>query len=247
MNLIHLGQVEKMIKSIAISPNELGHHPSLLTQMMQYNPTIASNDDTDFLVTCDNGDLLAIERKSPNDFLASIVDGRIKSQVEKMKVLTKWVHIVITGDLKTEINKRNEKITDSRHKWTIGKVEGAKMSPQQMGCVVIHCDGEDDFIPCIVRIANRSRDNIIVKPVRQITVFGGQEATLASMPGIGSEKAMRYFQMFGTLSNAVMSLCAPDLAKDIQGWGKKSAQTLYDYFAWDDNGIIGNKEDENDK
>ncbi len=136
-----------MIKSIAISPNELGHHPSLLTQMMQYNPTVASSDDTDFLVTCDNGDVLAIERKSPNDFLASIVDGRIKSQVEKMKAITKWTYIVITGDLKTAFNGHNERIADSRHKWTIGKTEGMKMTVIEMACIPIHCDGEDDFIP----------------------------------------------------------------------------------------------------
>jgi hypothetical protein len=56
--------------------------------------------------------------------------------------------------------------------------------------------GEDDFAPCIERLAKRNRGDIKVKPVRNAYVFGGQEAVLASLPGIGTKKAVDYLKLF---------------------------------------------------
>ncbi len=226
-----------MIKSIAISPNEFNHHKGLLNKLSEFNPVLASNDDTDFIVTCDNGDLLAIERKSPSDLLASIADSRLFNQAAKMKNLTQHCYVVITGS-----------VEDCQRGWDWNAIQGALISMQQMGVVIVHCQGEDDFIPCIVRLANRSRDTINIKPLRSSVIFGGEVATLATIPGVGYKGAVKYLQIFKTLANTIMALCTPEMAKSIPGWGIKSAQTARDYFEWDNNNAVSyiQKEDENE-
>lgn len=212
-----------MIKSITISRNELTHHPAMLSKLAQYNPQVGG-DDTDFVVTCENGDVLAVERKSPNDLLSSIADNRLFNQAAKMKEITPYAYVVVTGLIEPTHIGTNDR------QWSYASVWGALLSVQEVGCHVVFCDGEDDFIPCIVRLSKRSRDEMKIKPVRQMSVFGGQEATLATMPGIGFGKASKYLAQFGTLMNTIMNLMVPEMTKDIPGWGEKSALTLKKYM-----------------
>lgn len=225
-----------MIKSIIISRNELTHHPGMWSGLIQYNPTVGG-DDVDFLVTCENGDVLAIERKSPNDLLASIADNRLFNQAARMKELTPYAYVVVTGTIEPgafgTIPGENKE-----RRWNYASVWGALLSVQELGCSVVFCDGEGDFIPSMVRLAKRSRDNVRVKPVRQATVFGGQEGVLLALPGIGEQKIYGsdenpgLLKMFnGNLAICLMALTAPHDGKTyIPGWGKKSRDNLVDFL-----------------
>ena len=43
---------------------------------------------------------VCIERKEINDFCSSIIDGRLTSQIEKMKKKYKYVYILVSGSIK---------------------------------------------------------------------------------------------------------------------------------------------------
>ena len=213
------------MKQITISQNELMHHPELFTDLIEYNPVIGG-DDVDFLVTCENDDLLAIERKAPSDLLSSIADNRLFNQAIKMSKLTQHCYFVITGS-----------VEECQRGWEWNAIQGALITVQQMGCVVVHCQGESDFIPCIVRLEKRSRDNVKVKPVRQSTIFGNEEGVLMSLPGIGEKTIYGdpdnnipglLSRFNGNVALCLTALTAPHNGKTnyINRWGKKSRDNL---------------------
>ena len=53
----------------------------------------------DVHVATDDGALLAIERKTPNDLLNSLRDDRLWVQLAGLRRLTPWAYLVITGQL----------------------------------------------------------------------------------------------------------------------------------------------------
>lgn len=215
-----------MIKSIIIDQREPPHIQGLAFPNV---PVMKMTLETgDLWVKCEDGNTLIIERKEPTDLMASIADNRLFNQAAKMKQVSNWCYVIVTG----KIDDANF-IDDTGRKWTYASIWGALLSVQEMGVMIIFCDGEDDFGPCIERLAKRNRGDIKVKPVRNAYVFGGQEAVLASLPGIGVKKAVDYLKLFdGKLGESIMMLCHPESAKAIPGWGEKSAQNLKDFFQW---------------
>ncbi len=215
-----------MIKSILIDLREPDHIKNIKIDGV---PTMTMTLDAgDILVACDDGSNLVIERKSPNDLLASIADNRLFNQTAKMRKLSDWCYVVITGKIDD-----SGYVDEMGRMWNYASIWGALLSVMEMGVFVIFCDGEDDFAPCIVRLAKRNRKIINVKPIKQVHVFGGQEATLASLPGIGTKKAVDYLKMFDGLGDTIMNLCAPpNKTFKIPGWGAKSAANLNKFFDW---------------
>lgn len=215
-----------MIKSIIIDKAEPPHIQNLTFPDV---PVMKMKLETgDLWVKCEDGNTLIIERKEPTDLMASIADNRLFNQAAKMRQVSNWCYVVVTG----KIDDANF-IDNTGRKWTYASIWGALLSVQEMGVMIIFCDGEDDFGPCIERLARRNRGDIKVKPVRNAYVFGGQEAVLASLPGIGVKKAVDYLKLFdNNLGMTIMTLCHPESAKTIPGWGEKSAQNLKDFFQW---------------
>jgi len=215
-----------MIKSIIIDQREPAHiqgiqFPNVPVMKMQL-------ETGDLWVACEDGNTLIIERKSPTDLMESIADNRLFNQAAKMRQVSEWCYVVVTG----KIDDCNF-IDSTGRQWSYASIWGALLSVQEMGVMVIFCNGEDDFAPCIERLAKRNRGDIKVQPVRNAYVFGGQEAVLASLPGIGVKKAVDYLKLFrGNLGEAIMNLCHAESAKNIPGWGEKSAQTLKEFFNW---------------
>jgi len=215
------------IQSVIIDSNEAIHtklkfidNPPVMTMPLE---------EGDIIINCSDGNILAIERKSPNDLVASIEDNRLFNQAVRMKKKYKFCYVVITGGITP--NDQNVIINGKSRLWSFAAIQGALLSVQEKGVGVIHCNGEDDFCPCLVRLAARNRGDSVVEPVRHSYIFEPQEATLASLPGIGVNKAHKYYKMFnGNLADAIKWLCDPNSTDGIDGWGKKSAQTLKEYF-----------------
>jgi len=179
----------------------------------------------DLWVACEDGCTLVVERKEPNDLLASIADNRLFNQAAKMKQISQWSYVVVTGKI-------DDALAIDRN-WTYAAIWGALLSVQELGVMVVFCDGDYDFAPCVERLAKRTRGDMKIKPVRNAYVFGGQEAVLASLPGIGAKKAVDYLKLFdNNLGETIMTLCHPASAKNIPGWGEKSAENLKKFFQW---------------
>lgn len=215
-----------MIKSAIIDNRE---PPAIRGLKFDNAPSMVMQLETgDVIVNCEDGAMLIIERKAPNDLLASIADNRLFNQAAKMREKSQWCYVVVTGKIDD-----CGYIDDMGREWSYASIWGALLSVQEMGCMIVFCDDDKDFKPCIERLAKRNRDDIKIKPVRNAHVFGGQEAVLAALPGIGTKKSLNYYKLFsGNLGDAIMKLCDPYYVKDIPGWGIKSAENLKEFFGW---------------
>jgi ERCC4-type nuclease len=144
-------------------------------------------DMGDVQCVTDDNELLIIERKSPDDFLGSIKDGRIFQQVARMKELSTWCYVIITGLFSPGQN--GKLISASRQTgWDLSSIEGAKLTLQELGCGVVHCQNDFAFGSTVEWIAKRDRSSVCIKPQRTANVYSEGEAMLAALPGIGWEK-----------------------------------------------------------
>ena len=224
-----------MIKSILVDNREPPHvqnisFPNVPVMKMQL-------ETGDLWVKCEDGNTLIVERKEPTDLMASIADNRLFNQAAKMRQVSNWCYVVVTG----KIDDANF-IDDTGRKWTYASIWGALLSVQEMGVMIIFCNGEDDFGPCIERLAKRNRGDIKVNPVRPNVIFGGAEATLMTIPGIGQEKIYGnkekqipgFLEMFaGSLGLTIMGLSDVRNTRYIPNWGEKSAQNVINHFQYD--------------
>lgn len=219
---------------ITIDSNEHSHHPEHKTKFEEMGALCQVKSlDYDFRVICPDGAILAIERKTPRDFLDSIKDRRLFNQVGGLVAGGQWAYVVIEGLFLPYDGYAwvcgKEGYQHEQTNWSWHSLQGALLSIQEMGCAIVY---DPDFHGAVKRLVNRSRGDVKIVPRRDGYVFSEQESTLMTLPGIGSKKAQAYLKQFGTLGNAIMQLCAESIASDIDGWGKKSAQKLHDYFGW---------------
>ncbi len=163
----------------------------------------------DLHIATDDDKLLIVERKAAMDFVNSIKDGRLFNQVARAKQITPYVYVAIVGSIlpakhgKTYIN-------GNLTGWDYSAIQGVMLSIQELGAGIVFCADENDFLPCMVRLANRSRDVIPVMPVREAAIFGGAENVLASLPGIGVKKAADLLKMFPNVGMALWFLTDVD-------------------------------------
>lgn len=196
-----------MIRSIMVSSNE----PEWVQKLNFRAPVSVTHLDTgDLWVSTEDNALIVVERKETADLLNSIKDGRLFNQAERIRQITPYGYFVITQSVhplpsgKTTIYKANQGWQKTG--WSFSAVQGALLTVQELGCHVVTCAGDGDFLPCILRLAHRSRENVPVFPVREATVFGGGENVLASLPGIGARRATEIMKHFPNAGSALWFL-----------------------------------------
>ena len=159
----------------------------------------------DLHIATDDDKLLVIERKTAGDFVNSIKDGRLFNQVARAKQITPYVYVVIVGTILPASHGKTY-INGNLTGWDYSAIQGVMTSIQELGVVIVYCADDNDFLPCIVRLANRSRGDVIVMPVREAAIFGGAENVLASLPGIGAKKAADLLKHFPNVGSALWFL-----------------------------------------
>lgn len=176
-------------------------------------------DAGDLLATCDDGALLAIERKTPDDLLNSIRDERLWSQLAGLRKVTPWAYLMITGELRRGDD--GNVWTDSRATgWSWAAVQGALLQAQEMGVMVVYAAGDDDYEPAILRLAARShRAEILVPPVREPRILTEAERVLCALPGIGLERVQPIVEYASTPAWALTWLTQLESEERIPGVG----------------------------
>ena len=159
----------------------------------------------DLHIATDDDKLLIVERKAAMDFVNSIKDGRLFNQVARAKQITPYVYVVIVGSILPAPHNKTY-INGNLTGWEYPAIQGVMLSIQELGASIAFCADDNDFVACIVRLANRSRDVIPVMPVREAAIFGGAENVLASLPGIGVKKAADLLKMFPNVGMALWFL-----------------------------------------
>lgn len=144
-------------------------------------------DAGDCLIATDNAAMVIIERKTPEDLLGSIGDNRLFNQVTRMREVTQWYYLVITGQLWA--GPGGKVCHDNRQtEWSWDSLQGALVTIQELGCSVYYCQNDLSYATAVWRIVHRSRDNVRVGATRQGYVMSPGELVLLALPGLGTEK-----------------------------------------------------------
>jgi len=175
----------------------------------------------DYWVATDDAKILIIERKTPDDFIGSIMDQRIFHQVAHMQALRAedyWPYVMITGPIQR--NPDGTVFTTLERKFSWNAVQGAKLSIQEMGVPIIECASDNDFEDAVMRLAERSREEAIkLLPNRKVNILGGEATLLCGLPGIGVENATKILDYCGSAAYALSELSHLESKLKIPGIG----------------------------
>lgn len=151
----------------------------------------------DVWLTCADGGLVVAERKAPGDLVQSIVSERLRAQVAGCLGLSPWTYLLVTGPLVPgEDGYAWWDGRASRFRWEA--LQGALADVQQLGACVLTCQGDADVAPTLLRLARRSREAVRLVPPRPAERVDERVAFLASLPGIGLEKAQALLAYCGS-------------------------------------------------
>lgn len=177
-------------------------------------------DCGDLWASCTDGELLIIERKEPNDLLASIKDGRLFQQAAAMRQRSPWAYVVITGVLSDSMDGRV--ITANRTSgWRWSDVQGALLTVQDLGVSVMTCAGDEQYEAAVLQLARREREpQKILAPRTASRVLTPAEQILTSLPGIGIERAQVLLDHWeGNPARALVWLTWLDTVLEVEGIG----------------------------
>jgi len=224
---------------ILVDSNEQAMAPKTVEQLTAQfkNVMVTKLQSGDVNIINEEGKTFMVERKTVNDLLASIADGRLFEQVERMSTAN-WSAIVVTGHL--TYNEYDMAIADgSETNWRGISVRNAIAACEWSGCPVIFTS--------VANYGNTVRElfEFIQKPAahtqfrknRYITFPPIEQSVeiLAQFPGIGVKRAETMMLFvgvngeYGTLAGALewLTLCRamPDNRRP-EGWGNKILATV---------------------
>ncbi|NPV77937.1 MAG: hypothetical protein HPY59_16375 [Anaerolineae bacterium] len=171
----------------------------------------------DAWVACDDGHILLIERKTSDDLLNSLRDGRLLEQISRLvndrinqqlqgKDQTYWPYLIITGTLSPD---RNGKVYTGRETgWAWNAVQGALLTVQELGCYVVHCLSDTEYAIFIKMLASRQHDEVVdILPQKQPIPVDAKSVFLMGLPGVGLERARQILEWSGgVLAHALIGL-----------------------------------------
>lgn len=179
---------------------------------------VTALDYGDLHAVCDDGCILVIERKTPDDFLNTLKDERLFPQIARManakyegqlfglSMDHLWPYLVITGQFYPGSGGKTvtpRGITG----WSWSSVMGALLSVQEMGVNVVFAANDEDYENCVMIIANRLRTpETQVLPPRPPSLLGPSEQIIASLPGIGMERMKTVMTACGTAGWSLVAL-----------------------------------------
>ena len=187
-----------MIRSVVIDSRE----PEWIQNLWWFGAekSVSCMDAGDLLAVCDDGAGLLIERKTPTDFLGSLVSQRMMLQaamkLAPYRAMGFWPYVMITGDLYISDHgkaayERGGYLHES--KVDFAAVWGELLSIQELGVFVTFAKGNRDYEEAVLRLSLRSRSELKTIPAarRQGQSLGIEAVILSSMPGIGEARAKK--------------------------------------------------------
>jgi len=218
---------------ILMDPNEPGQVYELL-RSRGIDIELRELDFYDYVVEGRCG-AVGVERKTLDDFIASVLDGRIFYQTYKLSHDFDTSFLTIIGDLNLYVVERATVVGDTGE--TVGRIylgaligiglrraldgRGGRVHPiilPDMECFV-------DFLELLNKKLDQS--DLFRLPVggRHTEVGNYMVAMLMCIPGVGREKAKALYKRFKNMSNLVQA----DVKQiaSVKGIGKKLAERIY--------------------
>jgi ERCC4-type nuclease len=180
----------------------------------------------DLLAIADDGTLLCVERKTPDDLLGSIRDNRLWTQLAGISQITRWAYLLITGELRRGTDGYVQ--TDGRTTgWSWAAVQGALLQAQEMGVFVVQAACELDYEDAVLRLAARShREEMLVAPARCPRVLSEAEQILCALPGIGPERVQPILEYTSSPAWALSWLTQLEAQERVPGIGDGTKKSI---------------------
>lgn len=183
-------------------------------------PTVVTALDAgDLWASCDDGELLVIERKTTSDLLGSIADQRLFQQALRMRERSRWAYVVVTGYLQPTHDGKTF-VQGKATGWDWNAVQGALLDIQETGVQVVYCEHDNGYEATVQRLAKRSRaGRVLNNTARPARVMTAAETILTSLPGIGLERAQDVMGHFERPAQALAWLTWQDTVLEVAGIG----------------------------
>jgi len=237
---------------ILVDSNEQATNPKVLSRMQRVFPNlqITQLPFGDVNIVLDDGNILAVERKMPGDFLGSIGDGRVFRQVEAMSNGAKWCVIIIEGTFEFTQNDM-VRIGLETTNWKGSSVRGAMMAIQWSGCPIVftYPDNYPYVIADMIEFCNKPdihRQSLGRKRIVTFPPIELKEEIVSAFPGIGLKRAKALFEFAGSQHDGISTLAEalcwvssfPKIASKSrpEGWGDKTVTNF--------RGALGLRDDE---
>lgn len=135
-------------------------------------------------------DEIAVERKEANDFIRSIIDGRVFDQIERMKESYPRAVVIVEGNLESNLHPN--------------AVKGAFCSITiDRGVPVLWSENEADTAAYIAVIAKRLLRGELPARLRpekkRLSLKEQQQFIVESLPGVGPQLARSLLKQFGSV------------------------------------------------
>ncbi|AXH60226.1 ERCC4 domain-containing protein [Pseudomonas amygdali] len=163
---------------------------------------------------------VAVERKSANDFVTSVMSGRVFEQVGRMKLDFLRPMVLIEGD-----PIRTRSAIDPK---SVAGAISSLMTIQQISVVSVA-----DTTETAIMLATMARHlqhglgyDINLHPKKPKPNREAAEYVVGSLPGIGAGNATKLFSHFGSI-HAVMTASAKEIM-GVKGIGPKTAQRIHE-------------------
>lgn len=168
-------------------------------------------DAGDLQAGCDDA-LIVVERKTATDFLNTLRDDRLFPQLARCRELTTWAYLALCGDLRQGAG--GKCLCDGRETgWNWSSIQGALLTVQELGVNVLWVASDADYEAAVIRLCNRDRQQVKVRPARDSVLMGNDQIVLASLPGIGVERAKALLDYAGSAAFALSYLTTDDTDK----------------------------------
>ncbi|WP_456330323.1 ERCC4 domain-containing protein [Archaeoglobus sp.] len=164
-----------------------------------------------------------VERKDVNDFINSIVDGRLFRQCHFISARYPLSILAVVGDLDEALENRN--ISRSA---VIGAIVSIAIKNVQGQIVPLIFKNEDDFCLALKSIDARISDGDLKILPRLKSHENPKIAMLTAIPGIGVKKAEKLLEHFGSIQR-IANASISEL-KRVEGIGEKKAREIYRFF-----------------
>lgn len=200
----------------------------------------------DAVLWLDDGQQIIAERKTSEDFLLSIKDGRLFSQAARLiegriteqlngQPITTWPYVIITGTLRP--SGKDMVITDrGETQWHWESVNGALLTLQELGVFVSFARDDNDYERALLALGNRKRDDVRVLPPRSVELVSQQAAFLMGLPGVGEERSSQILHWAGgSLATALVGLADPQIKTPV---GKATQSAIRRFLGLDDQTVI---------
>jgi len=177
----------------------------------------------DYLVS-HKGLEVPIERKDANDYLNSIMDGRLFAQAHALSSNYELAFICIIGNLEYALTKR-----EFKKEAVIGSVISIAMRKNFGRVVPLFFKNELEFCYALKSI-NKLVEKGDLKTRPKLVKKGNIEnqiAMLTAIPGIGEEKAKKLLEKFGSIQR-IVNASISELMR-VAGIGERQAKIIYEF------------------